>query len=41
MYWQNEGSSDAAQFAQQQLVTGSSILFDAACLADVDAMTAP
>lgn len=41
MYWQNEGSSDAAQFAQQQLVTGSSILFDAACLADVDALTAP
>ncbi|HEU4611988.1 MAG TPA: hypothetical protein VFS15_07915 [Kofleriaceae bacterium] len=41
MYWQNEGSSDAVKFAQQQLVTGSSILFDAACLADVDAMTAP
>lgn len=41
MYWQNEGSSDAAKFAQQQLVTGSSILFDAACLADVDALTAP
>jgi len=37
MFWQNDGSSDAAQFAQQQLLTGSSILFDAHCLADVDA----
>lgn len=39
MYWQNEGSSDATQFAQQKLLTGSSILFDDGCLADVDALT--
>ena len=41
MYWQNDGSADAARFAQQQLLTGSSILFDAKCLADVDALVAP
>ena len=39
MFWQNDGSADAARFAQQRLLTGSSILFDAACLADVDAQT--
>jgi hypothetical protein len=39
MFWQNDGSQDAAQFAQQKLLTGSSILFDAHCLADVDALT--
>ena len=39
MYWQNEGASEAAQFARQRLVTGSTILFDAQCLADVDALT--
>jgi hypothetical protein len=39
MFWQNEGSNDAARFAQQKLLTGSSILFDAQCLADVDALT--
>ncbi len=39
MYWQNDGSQGAARFAQQQLLTGSSILFDAKCLADVDALT--
>jgi hypothetical protein len=39
MFWQNDGSNDAAKFAQQKLLTGSSILFDAKCLADVDALT--
>jgi hypothetical protein len=39
MFWQNDGSNDAARFAQQKLLTGSSQLFDAACLADVDALT--
>ncbi len=39
MFWQNEGSADATQFAQQKLLTGSSILFDSACLADVDALS--
>jgi hypothetical protein len=39
MFWQNEGTADATRFAQQKLLTGSTILFDAACLADVDALT--
>jgi hypothetical protein len=39
MFWQNDGANDAARFAQQRLVTGSSILFDDQCLADVDALT--
>ncbi len=39
MFWQNDGSQDAARFAQQKVLTGSSILFDAKCLADVDAIT--
>ena len=38
MFWQNDGSSDATEFAQQKLLTGSSILFDDHCLADVDAL---
>jgi hypothetical protein len=38
MFWQNDGSSDATRFAQQKLLTGSSILFDDHCLADVDAL---
>lgn len=39
MFWQNDGSADAARFAQQRVLTGSSILFDDQCLADVDALT--
>lgn len=39
MYWLNEGASDAAQFAQMYVVGGTSILFGAECLADVDALT--
>ncbi|HEY5927118.1 MAG TPA: hypothetical protein VIV11_35765, partial [Kofleriaceae bacterium] len=39
MFWQNDGSADASRFVQQRLLTGSSILFDAPCLADVDALT--
>ena len=39
MFWQNEGSSDAAQFVQRRLLTGSTILFDDACLGDVDALS--
>lgn len=39
MYWLNEGASDARDFAIRRLLTGSSILFDDKCLADVDART--
>jgi hypothetical protein len=39
MYWLNEGASDASDFALRRLLTGDTILFDAACLADVDALT--
>jgi hypothetical protein len=39
MFFLNEGASDAAAFVQQQVLTGNSILFDANCLADVDAQT--
>lgn len=38
MYYLNEGASDAAMFARQVITTGDRILFDAACLADVDAL---
>ena len=38
-YWLNEGSSDARAFALRRLLTNNTILFDAACLADVDALT--
>jgi len=40
MYYLNEGASDAAMFARQVITTGNKLLFDAACLADVDARTA-
>jgi hypothetical protein len=39
IYYLNEGASDAAAFVQQQVLTGDTILFDAQCLADVDALT--
>lgn len=39
MYWLNEGASDATTFAVNRLTTGNTILFDAACLADVDAQS--
>lgn len=39
MYWLNEGASDASSFAISRLITGSSIIFDNACLADVDAQS--
>jgi hypothetical protein len=39
MYWLNEGATEATQFALQHVLTNNSILFDAACLADVDALT--
>ncbi|MBA3455158.1 MAG: hypothetical protein H0T42_18860 [Deltaproteobacteria bacterium] len=39
MYWLNEGASDAAAFVQQNVLTSSTVLFDAACLRDVDALT--
>jgi hypothetical protein len=39
MYWQNEGSSAMAAYVQRAVLTGNTILFDAACLADVDALT--
>ena len=39
MYWLNEGASDMAAFAQRYVIARDSILFDDACLADVDALT--
>lgn len=39
MYWLNEGASEATDFALRRLLGGDSILFDDACLADVDALT--
>jgi hypothetical protein len=39
MYWLNEGASEATSFALSRLLTGNTILFDAACLADVDAQS--
>jgi hypothetical protein len=39
MYWLNEGASDATAFALSRLLTGNTIIFDAACLSDVDALT--
>jgi hypothetical protein len=39
MYWLNEGAADARTFALNRLLTGNTIIFDAACLADVDAKT--
>ena len=39
MYYLNEGAGDMAAFAQQYVTSGDAILFDAACLADVDALT--
>jgi hypothetical protein len=38
-YWLNEGVSDARDFALRRILTDSTILFDDACLADVDALT--
>jgi hypothetical protein len=38
MYWENEGASAAAAFAQQFATSGNSILFADDCLADVDAV---
>ncbi len=38
MYYLNEGAADAAMFARQVITTGDRILFDDACLADVDAL---
>lgn len=39
MYWLNEGASDMAAFAQRYVLANDTILFDDACLADVDALT--
>jgi hypothetical protein len=39
MYWLNEGASEARDFALRRLLGGDTILFDTACLADVDALT--
>lgn len=39
MYWLNEGASDMAMFARQYAISGDAILFDDACLGDVDALT--
>lgn len=39
MYWLNEGASDMAMYTTRLVLARDSILFDAACLADVDALT--
>ena len=39
MFWLNEGATDMAQYTTRLVLTRDSILFDAACLADVDALT--
>ena len=39
MYYLNEGASDAAQYAQMAVLANDTILWDAACLADADALT--
>ena len=37
MYYANEGASVAVAYAQQYVVTGNEILFDANCLSDTSA----
>ena len=39
MYWLNEGASEARTFVLQNVLASNTILWDAACLADVDALT--
>lgn len=39
MYYLNEGASEIAAYVSQSVLSSQSILFDAACLADVDALT--
>jgi hypothetical protein len=39
MYFAHEGASDMTAFVQRSVLTGDTILFDAACLADVDALS--
>lgn len=39
MYYLNEGASEIGAFVSQAVLSNQSILFDAACLADVDALT--
>jgi hypothetical protein len=39
MFFANEGAADAAQFVREAVISGNTILFDDACLADVDALT--
>lgn len=36
MYWLNEGASEATSFALRRVLTSDQIVFDAACLADID-----
>lgn len=36
MYWLNEGASEAASFALRRVLSSDQIVFDAACLADID-----
>lgn len=39
MYYQNEGASEATEFAMTYVLTGNTVLFDDACLQDVDALS--
>ena len=36
MYWLNEGASEATSFALRRVLTSDQLVFDAACLADID-----
>jgi hypothetical protein len=38
LYWQNDGTANAARFAQQHVLTGSSIIYGPECLDDADAV---
>jgi hypothetical protein len=40
MYYANEGASDLAQFVQDSVITGDTIVFGPECLADTDALIA-
>lgn len=38
MYWANECTTNAAKFAQEHVLTSSSILYGQECLDDADAV---
>ena len=38
MYWQNEGAAAAVDFAKRYVTSGTTVIFAADCLADIDAL---